>query len=106
MVFTGCGGELSGDMGSFSSPGYPNRYPANKECIWYIHTAPGSSIQLTIHDFDVEYHATCNFDTLEVGIQIVFFNTLQDLGSNQKSAKIPQFLPVANSVLFLDVGGR
>lgn len=72
MVFTGCGGELSGDTGSFSSPGYPNRYPANKECIWYIHTAPGSSIQLTIHDFDVEYHARCNFDVLEVGIQIVF----------------------------------
>ncbi|KAI4562255.1 hypothetical protein MJT46_011217 [Ovis ammon polii x Ovis aries] len=62
----GCGGELSGDMGSFSSPGYPNRYPANRECIWYIHTAPGSSIQLTIHDFDVEYHASCNFDVLEI----------------------------------------
>ncbi|NP_001003148.2 cubilin precursor [Canis lupus familiaris] len=62
----GCGGELSGTTGSFSSPGYPNTYPPNKECIWYITTAPGSSIQLTIHDFDVEYHARCNFDVLEV----------------------------------------
>ncbi|XP_060048215.1 cubilin [Erinaceus europaeus] len=62
----GCGGELSGATGSFSSPGYPNSYPPNKECIWYIHTAPGSSIQLTIHDFDVEYHSTCNYDALEV----------------------------------------
>ncbi|MBZ3891922.1 Cubilin [Sciurus carolinensis] len=62
----GCGGELSGATGSFSSPGYPGRYPPNKECLWYISTAPGSSIQLTIHDFDVEYHATCNFDILEV----------------------------------------
>ncbi|KAM9673713.1 cubilin [Trichechus inunguis] len=62
----GCGGELFGDMGAFSSPGYPNRYPPNKECIWYINTAPGSSIQLTIHDFDVEYHASCNYDSLEV----------------------------------------
>ncbi|XP_036315022.1 cubilin [Pipistrellus kuhlii] len=62
----GCGAELSGAVGSFSSPGYPNTYPASKECIWYIHTAPGSSIQLTIHDFDVEYHENCRFDVLEI----------------------------------------
>uniref|UniRef100_A0A8C5UZ61 Cubilin n=1 Tax=Microcebus murinus TaxID=30608 RepID=A0A8C5UZ61_MICMU len=62
----GCGGELTGATGVFSSPGYPGRYPPNKECIWYIKTAPGSSIQLTIHDFDVEYHARCNFDVLEI----------------------------------------
>lgn len=71
-ILTGCGGELSGPTGSFSSPGYPNTYPPNKECLWYITTAPGSSIQLTIHDFDVEYHAMCNFDALEVGIQIAY----------------------------------
>ncbi|XP_036131390.1 cubilin [Molossus molossus] len=62
----GCGAELSGASGSFSSPGYPNTYPPSKECIWYIHTAPGSSIQLTIHDFDVEYHESCHFDVLEI----------------------------------------
>ncbi|NXY42567.1 CUBN protein, partial [Ceuthmochares aereus] len=62
----GCGGELSGPSGSFHSPGYPNRYPSNRECIWYIHTTPGSSIQLTIQEFDVEYHPTCNYDVLEV----------------------------------------
>ncbi|KAM6215214.1 cubilin [Rhynchocyon petersi] len=62
----GCGGELFGETGSFNSPGYPNNYPPNKECIWYITTAPGSRIQLTIHDFDVEYHASCIFDSLEV----------------------------------------
>ncbi|XP_072507728.1 cubilin [Notamacropus eugenii] len=62
----GCGGELSGPSGSFTSPEYPNNYLPNKECIWYIHTAPGSSIQLTIEDFDVEYHVNCRFDVLEV----------------------------------------
>ncbi|XP_006894385.1 PREDICTED: cubilin-like [Elephantulus edwardii] len=64
----GCGGELFGDTGSFASPDYPNRYPPNKVCIWYITTAPGTSIQLTIHDFDVEYHASCNFDSLETSM--------------------------------------
>ncbi|NXD11879.1 CUBN protein, partial [Nothocercus nigrocapillus] len=62
----GCGGELSGASGSFHSPGYPSRYPSNRECIWYIRTAPGSSIQLTIHEFDIEYHPNCNYDVLEV----------------------------------------
>ncbi|XP_075068011.1 cubilin [Mixophyes fleayi] len=62
----GCGGDLSGPNGSFNSPGYPMKYPNNKECIWYITTAPGSSIQISIVDFNIEYHTTCDYDVLEV----------------------------------------
>ncbi|KAJ8276925.1 hypothetical protein GJAV_G00069430 [Gymnothorax javanicus] len=62
----GCGGDLVGPSGSFNSPGYPQSYPANRECIWYIHTAQGSSIQITIFEFDVEYHPDCSYDLLEV----------------------------------------
>ncbi|XP_072431088.1 cubilin [Chiloscyllium punctatum] len=62
----GCGEELFGSKGRFSSPGYPDRYPHNQECIWVIHGDPGSSIELTIHEFDVENHQTCSFDVLEV----------------------------------------
>ncbi|XP_053714419.1 cubilin isoform X1 [Synchiropus splendidus] len=62
----GCGGDLSGPSGSFNSPGYPNRYPTNTECIWSITTSVGSSITLTIHEFDVEFHPDCNYDLLEV----------------------------------------
>uniref|UniRef100_A0A3Q1IYA9 Uncharacterized protein n=1 Tax=Anabas testudineus TaxID=64144 RepID=A0A3Q1IYA9_ANATE len=62
----GCGEEYSGPSGSFNSPGYPNKYPENRECIWYITTAAGSSITLTIHEFSVEFHQDCNYDVLEV----------------------------------------
>ncbi|TWW71481.1 Cubilin 460 kDa receptor, partial [Takifugu flavidus] len=62
----GCGAELLGPSGSFNSPGYPDRYPENRECIWSISTAAGSSITLSIHEFDVEYHQDCNYDVLEV----------------------------------------
>ncbi|XP_046880031.1 cubilin [Hypomesus transpacificus] len=62
----GCGGELLGPSGTFHSPEYPDRYPMNRECIWYISTTPGSSVTLTIYEFDVEYHPNCNYDVLEV----------------------------------------
>ncbi len=62
----GCGGELFGPTGAFTSPGYPDKYPANRECIWHIQTSPGSSISITILEFDVEYHPDCNYDKLEV----------------------------------------
>lgn len=65
-LLPGCGAELLGATGSFNSQGYPNRYPENRECIWYISTAAGSSVTLTIHEFDVEYHQDCNYDVLEV----------------------------------------
>ncbi|KAE8596094.1 hypothetical protein XENTR_v10015965 [Xenopus tropicalis] len=62
----GCGEELSGPFGSFTSPGFPMRYPDNRECIWHIQTSPGSSIQITIWEFNIEYHSTCSYDVLEI----------------------------------------
>lgn len=97
-VLSGCGGELSGPSGSFHSPGYPNRYPSNRECIWYIHTTPGSSIQLTIEEFDVEYHPNCDYDVLEVRVldlvlkntQVMYFSfwsrSLQGLQEQKKQS--------------------
>ncbi|XP_045916959.1 cubilin [Micropterus dolomieu] len=66
ITAAGCGGELSGPSGSFNSPDYPNRYPENRECIWYITTSARSSVTFTIHEFDVEFHQDCNYDVLEV----------------------------------------
>ncbi|XP_076146859.1 cubilin [Alosa pseudoharengus] len=62
----GCGGDLLGPHGNFTSPGYPDKYPENRECLWYIQTASGTSITLTIYEFDVEYHPDCTYDLLEV----------------------------------------
>uniref|UniRef100_A0A8C6WU56 CUB domain-containing protein n=1 Tax=Neogobius melanostomus TaxID=47308 RepID=A0A8C6WU56_9GOBI len=62
----GCGGELHGPAGFFNSPGYPDKYPENRECVWYIRTAASSSITITIYEFDVEFHPNCNYDVLEV----------------------------------------
>ena len=50
----------------FTSPEYPQPYPHQRECVWKIDVRAGSSIQLTITDFDVEKHETCDYDVLEV----------------------------------------
>lgn len=57
---------LTKASGTFSSPGYPQAYPRDTECEWYISTAPGTRVQITIHEFDIEHAAACVFDTLHV----------------------------------------
>ncbi|XP_021014858.1 CUB domain-containing protein 2 [Mus caroli] len=61
-----CGGVLSAPSGNFSSPNFPSLYPYNTECSWLIVVAEGSSVLLTFHVFDLEYHDTCGFDFLEI----------------------------------------
>lgn len=61
-----CGGVLSAPSGNFSSPNFPRLYPYNTECSWLIVVAEGSSVLLTFHTFDLEYHDTCGFDFLEI----------------------------------------
>uniref|UniRef100_A0A452VB99 CUB domain containing protein 2 n=1 Tax=Ursus maritimus TaxID=29073 RepID=A0A452VB99_URSMA len=61
-----CGGVLSAPSGNFSSPNFPRLYPYNTECSWLIVVAEGSSVLLTFHAFDLEYHDSCGFDYVEV----------------------------------------
>ncbi|XP_045623432.1 cubilin [Procambarus clarkii] len=65
-IVNGCGGEMTRPSGSFTSPNYPNAYPINTDCEWFIRTAPGTKIQITIHEFDLESSGTCYFDVLQV----------------------------------------
>uniref|UniRef100_A0A8C4TM56 CUB domain-containing protein n=1 Tax=Erpetoichthys calabaricus TaxID=27687 RepID=A0A8C4TM56_ERPCA len=58
---------LTGPQGSFNSPGFPNKYPDNKECIWHIQTAAQSHrVLLTFNEFEIENHNACNYDYLAV----------------------------------------
>uniref|UniRef100_A0A5F8HII6 CUB domain containing protein 2 n=1 Tax=Monodelphis domestica TaxID=13616 RepID=A0A5F8HII6_MONDO len=61
-----CGGVLSGPSGNFSSPNFPGLYPYDTECSWLIVVAEGSSILLTFHAFDLEYHDHCGYDYLKI----------------------------------------
>ncbi|XP_039085347.1 membrane frizzled-related protein [Hyaena hyaena] len=61
-----CGGLLPGPRGFFSSPNYPDPYPPNAHCVWYIQVAAGHAIQLKIEALSMERVASCLFDRLEI----------------------------------------
>ena len=63
---TACGGDFIAESGYFASPGYPNSYPQNAECIWRLGGWPGNQITLTFETFGLETSDNCNRDYVEV----------------------------------------
>ncbi|XP_070576903.1 CUB domain-containing protein 2-like [Ptychodera flava] len=52
-ILGACGGTFTGTSGVFTSPNYPDDYPSNEECIYYIQGdgSPNSRIELTFTRF-------------------------------------------------------
>lgn len=63
-----CGGDVEQDYGSISSPGYPGKYPTNRDCYWNIRVTPGKRIALHFLTIELEEHPTCQYDYLEVSL--------------------------------------
>lgn len=60
-----CGANYFSSQGTLRSPGMPEYLP-NKECEWIVTVPNGQQIELTFNYFDMEQHATCRFDGLEI----------------------------------------
>lgn len=41
-------------------------YPANTECVWLVHNAPGNRISVSFSDFEITESENCNLDYLEI----------------------------------------
>ncbi|XP_072174323.1 cubilin-like [Diadema setosum] len=65
-VINGCGGQLTGNNGSLSSPNYPAPYDHSRVCEWVITVDLGYSVVLTIDDIEIEHATGCQFDSLRV----------------------------------------
>ena len=48
------------------SPNYPSFHPINIECVYKITVAAGSKVQLYFREFNIEAHARCAYDYLEI----------------------------------------
>lgn len=60
-----CGGNYMASHGFIRSPG-KTEYLPNKECEWVVTVPNGQQIELNFTYFDMETHATCRFDALEI----------------------------------------
>ncbi|KAL7844323.1 hypothetical protein SRHO_G00228620 [Serrasalmus rhombeus] len=65
-----CGGKLTGLNGTFTSPGFPSRYPPQIQCVWDIEVPAGKHVkvnfnQFSLHDPKQNSHH-CTTDYLEI----------------------------------------
>lgn len=60
-----CGGNYVASHGFIRSPG-KTEYLPNKDCEWVVTVPNGQQIELTFNYMDIEAHATCRFDGLEI----------------------------------------
>ncbi|KAF3827987.1 hypothetical protein GH733_001222 [Mirounga leonina] len=61
-----CGGLLTNNSGSFSSPWYPKKYPVNVVCAWDIHVDARARVKLTFEVVKLENFYGCPYDFIEV----------------------------------------
>ena len=61
-----CGGYYYDDQGTFSSPNYPNPYPNNQYCYYYINTVANRTITINFNAFSLEDGPSCPWDYVQV----------------------------------------
>lgn len=62
-----CGRHIIEPNGTLESPGYPNNYPSNADCIWVISAPKGHHIELEFKRFDIhKVGGGCRYDYVEI----------------------------------------
>jgi cubilin len=61
-----CGGILESNQGTIKSPGFPGKYPKNRNCIWNIRVSRGKRVTLNIFSLQLQKSGNCDKDYLEV----------------------------------------
>lgn len=66
ILFSACGGHLSGEDGSIFSPNYPQNFNRNETCEWLIDIDDGDSIELTFVEVDLYVTENCSESYVKV----------------------------------------
>jgi hypothetical protein len=48
-----------------TSPGYPNGYANNLDCVWQVLVPQGFRVWSNITNIDMESHGSCNYDYVQ-----------------------------------------
>uniref|UniRef100_A0A8D2D8Y5 Membrane frizzled-related protein n=1 Tax=Sciurus vulgaris TaxID=55149 RepID=A0A8D2D8Y5_SCIVU len=62
----GCGGNLTGLQGTFSTPSHLQQHPHQQLCTWHISVPAGHGVELQFWNFSLEAQDECKFDYVEV----------------------------------------
>ncbi|KAM6172235.1 membrane frizzled-related protein [Erethizon dorsatum] len=65
-TLSGCGGNLTGLQGTFSTPNHLQQYPQQQLCTWHISVPVGHSVELQFLNFSLDAQDGCKFDYVEV----------------------------------------
>ncbi|KAM9350770.1 suppressor of tumorigenicity 14 protein homolog [Symphorus nematophorus] len=77
-----CGGKLTGDKGSFSSPFFPSNYPPRTTCVWTIVTSKEKFLKVQFNKFLLgNYSDQCRQDYVDI-------NSQRLCGSNPESTVV------------------
>ena len=70
LVASRCGGTFTEISGTFTSPNHPEDYGNDLQCVYYIRvdTLGLSSINITIHDLNLENVGPAYFDYIDYGM--------------------------------------
>ncbi|ELW49304.1 Tolloid-like protein 2 [Tupaia chinensis] len=61
-----CGGFITTLNGTIASPGWPQEYPTNKNCVWQVVAPAQHRISLQFEEFELEGNGVCKYDFVEV----------------------------------------
>lgn len=79
-----CGGQITDQNGTITSPSYPDVYPKSKHCLWEIVAPPFHRIILNFTHFDIEGSKyrwqECSYDSVRVYSKIRK-NVINDFGT-------------------------
>ncbi|XP_069805665.1 embryonic protein UVS.2-like [Dendropsophus ebraccatus] len=61
-----CGGTFYASRATFTSPGYPNAYGPNLNCVYEIKAPAEKKITMTFSDFSTEDAPSCSYDYVKI----------------------------------------
>lgn len=102
----GCGGKLTHDNGTITSPNYPRKYTDELHCEWEINVQFGTKIELTINDLDMEDSLNCNYDQLIIANDRDFNSSIAKICQSQHDPRVLTSSSHKLFILFQSDGSR